>query len=46
MRLEFLGTHTPSWQLAEFGAFLLVEPEPAVLWTNGGHSWIQRVKYV
>ena len=22
----------------------LIAPQPAVSWTNGGHSWIQRVK--
>ena len=32
--------------LAEFGTFLLVEPEPAVPWTNGGHSSIQRARKV
>jgi len=24
--------------------FSMAEPQPAVLWPNGGHSWIQRVE--
>jgi len=31
-------------RLAEFGTFLLIVPEPAVLWTNGDHSEIQHVE--
>jgi hypothetical protein len=29
---------------AEFGMFLLVAQQPEVLWTNGDHSRIQRLK--
>lgn len=32
--------------IAEFGAFLLVGPEPAVLWTNRGLSEIQCIEKV
>ena len=33
-------------RLAEFGTFLLVAPEQAVLWTSGDYSWIECVKKV
>ena len=33
-------------RLAEFETFLLVAPEPAVLWTNRGHSEIQCIERV
>ena len=26
--------------------FSMVEPQQVVVWTNGGHGWIQRVEYV
>jgi len=26
--------------------FRLVSPQPSILWTNGGHRWIQRIKLV
>jgi len=26
------------------GMFSMAEQKPVVIWTNGGHSWIQRVK--
>ena len=32
--------------IAEFGAFLLVGPEPTVLWTNRGLSEIQCIEKV
>jgi len=29
---------------AEFGTFSLITQQPKELWTNGGHSRIQRIK--
>jgi len=30
---------------AEFLPVLIIAGEPGEIWSNGGHAWIQRIKY-